>query len=98
MIPLLGRYAWVNTVGSEECRKRVSSASEFKSETKCPTCKRYLQNESRREYLQKFPSGFLFFVIGLSYDLSKFSYVSPPFFFFNFERPYLSPGTKIKNP
>ena len=80
MIPLLGGYAWVNTMGSEKCRKRASSASEFKSETKCPRCKRYLQNESRRAYLQKFTSDFLFFVPGLSYDLSKFSYVSPPFF------------------
>ena len=60
MIPLLGGYAWVNTVGSEKCRKRASSASEFKSETKCPRCKRYLQNESRRAYLQKFTSDFLF--------------------------------------
>ena len=66
--------------GSEKCRKRATSASEFKSETKCPRCKRYLQNESRRAYLQKFTSDFLFFVPGLCYDLSKFSYVSPPFF------------------
>ena len=80
MIPLLGGYAWVKTVGSEKCRKRASSASEFKSETKCPRCKRYLQNESTRAYLQKFTSDFLVFVPGLSYDLSKFSYVSPPFF------------------
>ena len=80
MIPLWGGYAWVNIVGSEKCRKMASSAREFKSETTCPRCKRYLQNESRMAYLQKFTSEFLFFVPGLSNDVSKFSYVSPPFF------------------
>ena len=72
MIPLLGGYAGVNTVagmGCENCRKKASSASEFKSETKCPRCKRYLQNESRRAYLQKVTSDFLLFVPGLG--LSK---------------------------
>ena len=70
----------MNTVGSEKCRKRAPSASEVKSETKCARCKRYLQNESRRAYLPNVTSDFLFFVPGLCYDLSKFSYVSPPFF------------------
>ena len=73
MIPLLGGYAWVNTVGSEKCRKRASSTSEFKSQTKCSRCKRYLQNESRRAYLQNVTGDFLFFIPGLSYDLSKFT-------------------------
>ena len=77
--------AVVITLEAQNCRKRAPRSVEFNFFTICDRHKRFSQNERRRLDLQNIASDFLIFVLGLSYDLSKFSDDFTPFF--DFERP-----------
>ena len=85
MTPLLCACAVVITLETQKCRKRAPRSVEFNFFNNCDRQKRFSQTERRRVDLQSLASDFLNFVLGLSYDLSKFSDDFTPFF--DFERP-----------
>ena len=82
-------------LGDAKMSKRAPHSVEFNFLTNCDRQKRFSQNERKRADLQNVESDFLIFAPGLSYDLSKLSDDLTPFFF-DFERPKLSPWAKIK--
>ena len=80
MTPLLCACAVVITLETQKCRKWAPRSVEFNFFINCDRQKRFSQNERRRVDLQNFASEFLFFALGLSYGLSKFSDDFTPFF------------------
>ena len=79
MTPLLCACAVAITLETQKCRKGAPRSVEFNFFINCDRHKQFSQNE-RRVDLQNVASDFLFFALGLSYDLSKFSDDFTPFF------------------
>ena len=73
MTPLLCACAVMITLETQKCRKRAPRSVEFNFFINCDRQKRFSESERKRADLQNCASDFLIFVLGLSYDLSKFS-------------------------
>ena len=69
-------------LGDAKMSKRAPRSVEFNFSINCDRQKWCSQNERRRADLQNFASDFSIFAKGLSYDLSKFSDIFTPFFWF----------------
>ena len=98
MTPLLYACAEVIALENKKCRKNAPRFVEIYALTICHRQKRILQNERGRTCLQIRASGFIFYSLGLSFDLLKFGNDFRNDFtpFFDFQRPKLSPWAKFK--